>query len=135
MIHIRDIDHIVLRVDDLSAALRFYQTVLGCRLERERPDIGLYQLRAGRSMIDLVLVDSELGRGGGPAPGKDAHNMDHLCLRVEPFDAEAIAAHLRAHGIDPGKVAMRYGAEGEGPSMYINDSQGNTIELKGPPVH
>ena len=59
--------------------------------------------------------------------------MDHLCLRVQPFDGAAIAEHLRAHGVAPGDVVSRYGAEGEGPSMYISDPEGNVVELKGPP--
>ena len=60
--------------------------------------------------------------------------MDHVCLRVDPFDAAAIAAFLRAQGIDPGEVAPRFGAEGSGPSLYLADPEGNTVELKGPPA-
>ena len=59
--------------------------------------------------------------------------MDHFCVRVDPFDADAIARHLEAHGVDPGEVVPRFGAEGSGPSMYIADPEGNTVELKGPP--
>jgi glyoxylase I family protein len=132
MIHIRDIDHIVLRVTDLQAMLRFYQEVLGCSLERRQDEIGLVQLRAGRSLVDLVPVDGKLGLAGGAAPGKEGRNVDHVCFRVEPFDAQAIRRHLAAHGVDAGKVESRYGAEGEGPSIYLNDPEGNTVELKGP---
>jgi glyoxylase I family protein len=132
MIHIRDIDHIVLRVTDLQGMLRFYQQVLGCGLERRQDEIGLVQLRAGRSLVDLVPVDGTLGRAGGAAPGKEGRNVDHVCFRVEPFDAEAIHRHLAAHGVQAGKVESRYGAEGEGPSIYLNDPEGNTVELKGP---
>ena len=132
MIHLREIDHVVLRVTDLASMLRFYCDVLGCSVARAEPELGLYQLRAGRSLIDLVPVDSTLGRKGGAAPGADARNMDHVCLRVEPFDANAIIAELRAAGVDPGPVTRRHGAEGFGPSIYLNDPEGNTIELKGP---
>ena len=133
MIHIRDIDHVVLRVVDLPAMLRFYCDALGCRIERRQDEIGLVQLRAGRSMIDLVPVDGKLGRAGGAAPGKDGHNVDHLCLRVDPFDEPAIRAHLATLGIAAGPTASRFGAEGEGPSIYLSDPQGNVVELKGPP--
>jgi glyoxylase I family protein len=126
------LDHVVLRVADMGAALRFYEEVLGCREERRLEPLGLVQLRAGRSLIDLVAVDSPLGRAGGPPPGPDGRNLDHFSLRIEPFDADAIAAHLRAHGVEPGDVAERYGAEGSGPSMYIRDPDGNVVELKGP---
>ena len=70
---------------------------------------------------------------GGAAPGAEGHNLDHFCLRVEPFESEPLIAHLARHGIDPGEVQQRYGAEGSGPSLYIQDPEGNTIELKGPP--
>ena len=133
MIHIREIDHIVLRVVDLGAMLAFYCEVLGCTLERRQDDIGLIQLRAGRSLIDLVTLDGKLGLEGGAAPGREGRNVDHFCFRVEPFDAAGIRAHLTKHGVAVGPVESRYGAEGEGPSMYLDDPEGNTIELKGPP--
>ena len=133
MIRIREIDHLVLRVTDLDAMLRFYCQVLGCSVERRQEAIGLVQLRAGRSMLDLVPIDGKLGRMGGAAPGREGRNLDHFCFRVEPFDAEAIRAHLRQHGAEPGPVEQRYGAEGEGPSIYLSDPEGNVVELKGPP--
>jgi glyoxylase I family protein len=126
------LDHVVLRVTDLDRARDFYCKVLGCRVEVFQRKIGLLQLRAGDSLIDLVPVDGVLGRQGGPPPGAEGRNMDHFCLRVKPFDAAAILAHLRAHGVDPGKVEQRYGAEGMGPSIYLRDPDGNVVELKGP---
>ena len=133
MLRIREIDHLVLRVRDVDTMIRFYGEVLGCPLHRIDEKIGLVQLRAGRGLIDLVPLDSELGRAGGAGPGAEGRNMDHFCLRVEPWDAEAILAHLRAHGVEPGPVKQRFGAEGQGPSMYVTDPEGNTVELKGPP--
>ena len=81
----------------------------------------------------MVTVGGTLGKQGGAAPGREGRNVDHFCLRVEPFDAQAIGGFLAASGVDPGAVASRYGAEGEGPSIYIADPEGNVIELKGPP--
>lgn len=127
------LDHVVIRVRELGPMLDFYTGVLGCVLEREKPEVGLYQLRAGGSLIDLVPVESKLGRAGGAAPGAEGHNMDHLCLRIEPFDGEALLEWLRDRGIDPGRVESRYGAEGDGPSIYLRDPEGNVVELKGPP--
>lgn len=126
------LDHVVLRVTDLDRARDFYCKVLGCRVEVFQRKIGLLQLRAGDSLIDLVPVDGVLGRQGGAPPGAEGRNMDHFCLRVKPFDAGAILAHVRAHGVDPGKVEQRYGAEGMGPSIYLRDPDGNVVELKGP---
>lgn len=130
---VKGIDHVVIRANDVGVMVRFYSDVLGCVLERADPDIGLYQLRAGRSLIDFVDIRSELGRAGGGAPRPDARNMDHLCLGVDPFDEQPLRHHLAAHGVTPGDVFRRYGAEGQGPSMYIEDPEHNVVELKGPP--
>lgn len=133
MLKLQGLDHLVLRVVDLDAMLRFYVDTLGCSVERREDGIGLVQLRAGRSLIDLVPVDGKLGRMGGAAPGREGRNLDHFCLRVEPFDDAAIRAHLAAQGVAAGKTESRNGAEGEGPSIYLSDPEGNVIELKGPP--
>lgn len=132
MISIREIDHVVLRVRDMDAMRRFYCEVLGATHLAWRPEFGMSHLRAGASMIDLVTVDGPLGRAGGAAPGREGRNLDHLCLRIEPFDQEAIVAHLRRHGAAVGEIARRYGAEGNGISIYVADPEGNTVELKGP---
>lgn len=134
MFRILDIDHLVLRVADLERMLRFYCDAIGCRIERRQDAIGLVQLRAGRSLIDLVPVDGVLGRAGGAAPGLQGRNLDHFCLRIEPFDEAAVRAQLAAHGVAGGPVEQRYGAEGEGPSIYLSDPEGNVVELKGPPA-
>jgi catechol 2,3-dioxygenase-like lactoylglutathione lyase family enzyme len=133
MIRIRDIDHLVLRVVDIDSMLRFYCEVLGCTVERRQDEIGLVQLRAGRSIVDLVPVNGQLGRAGGAAPGKEGRNLDHFCFRIDPFDEPNLRRHLEAHGIEAGPVTSRYGAEGRGPSIYLTDPEGNVVELKGPP--
>lgn len=132
-IRVLGIDHVVLRVADLERALEFYVNALGCAVERRLDELGLVQLRAGSALIDLVPVDSPLGQAGGAPAGDEARNLDHFALRIEPFQTEALAAHLRAHDVEPGDVAERYGAEGNGPSMYVRDPDGNVVELKGPP--
>ena len=131
-IEIRCIDHVVLRVRDVTASKRFYCDALGCTVERESDALGLHQLRAGASLIDLVPVAGPLGKLGGVGPGAEGRNVDHFALALAAFDATAIAVHLRAHGIEAGDVGDRYGAGGMGPSMYIRDPDGNVIELKGP---
>ena len=133
-IAILGIDHVVLRVQDVARMQRFYCDVLGCSVEKVQAEIGLTQLRAGRSLIDLVDVEGKLGRTGGAPPGAEGRNMDHLCLRVERLDGGPLRTWLESKGVAPGEIVSRYGAEGDGPSMYITDPEGNVVELKGPPA-
>ena len=130
MISIVGIDHVVLRTANPDAMLHFYCQVLACKLERQLPAIGLIQLRAGSSLIDLVALESELGRLGGKAPDQNGRNMDHLCLLIEKVDEQALLSYLLDKGIAAQGFAQRYGAEGFGPSIYIVDPEGNTVELK-----
>lgn len=129
---VQHIDHVVLRVEDMERSVDFYTQVLGCAIKKRNEQYGMIHLGAGSSMIDLVDINGPLGAMGGGAPGKERRNVDHFCLRVEPFDEQAILAHLRAYGIAADKAVTRYGAEGVGPSIYCFDPDGNQIELKGP---
>ena len=125
---IQGIDHIVLRVRELRRSLAFYCDLLGCTVERQQPQLGLTQLRAGSSLIDLVTLDGPLGAGEPPGAGR---NLEHFCLTIAPYDEQALTAWLAARGVEVGEAAMRYGAEGEGRSFYIQDPDGNRVELKG----
>jgi catechol 2,3-dioxygenase-like lactoylglutathione lyase family enzyme len=127
------IDHIVLRSAQAERLVSFYCDVLGCSEERRLPaEVGLVQLRAGAALIDIVSADSDLGRAGGPPPGADGGNLEHFCLRVEPFDPAAISALLAQAGCRPESPQRRYGADGFGLSVYLRDPDGNRVELKGP---
>ena len=123
-IAVTELDHVVLRCRDQPRMLDFYTRVLGLAEERRLEAIGLIQLRAGRSMIDLVPG----------APGAyEAANVDHLCLLIAPVAIEEVVAHLHAHGIETvGEPMVRYGATGYGPSVYLRDPEGNVVELKVP---
>ena len=127
-VRIAGLDHVVLRVGNLDRAIGFYERVLNCRVERRLEQPKLVQLRAGTSLIDLVPASASPGEAGGDA----GRNMDHFAVRIDGFDAAALAEHLRRHGVEVGEVRERYGAEGYGPSLYICDPDGNTVELKGP---
>lgn len=133
MIRISAIDHVVLRVRDFDRMIAFYRDVLGCPLEWRRDDLGMAHMRAGRALIDLVDVKGELGRKGGAAPGKEARNMDHLCLQVEGFDPDAVTRHLKASGATVEEAKKRYGAGGDGLSIYLYDPEDNLIELRAAP--
>ena len=130
---IQGLDHIVLRASDMARMERFYCDVLGCTIERREESFGLVQLRAGRTLVDLLDIALPAGRAGGAAAGREGRNMDHFCLRIEPFDGPALRSYLAARGVAASDVLARFGAEGEGPSIYIHDPEGNSVELKGPP--
>lgn len=129
MIRVRRIDHVVLRTARMSEMKAFYCDILGCEVERVMAEIGLVQLRAGEALIDLVDVDGELGRMGGAAPGTTGNNMDHFCLQVSGTGPE-VQQWLHNRGIEAGHIETRYGATGFGPSIYIADPEGNTVELR-----
>jgi glyoxylase I family protein len=120
MLTCRGIDHVVLRVVDIEIMRRFYCEVLGATHVAYRPEFGMSHLRVGAAMIDLVIGE------------RSGCNMDHLCLRVEPFDQAGIVAHLEKHGVKVGDIRERFGAEGNGVSVYLTDPEGNQVELKGP---
>jgi len=133
MVSMRGIDHFVLRVQDIEAAQRFYCEVLGAQYVASRSEFGMTHLRVGASMIDLVAVNGPHGEPGAAASlGKEARNVDHLCLRVELFDQERIVTNLNRHGVEVGEIRRRFGAEGNGVSIYLSDPEGNRVELKGP---
>ncbi len=123
---LKGLDHIVLRTPDPDTLIAFYVGVLGAALERQIPQYQITQLRAGRSLIDIVGVETSLG-------GAEERNVDHFCLRIDPWDEKALAGYLRACNLEVEESGIRYGAEGNGPSIYIKDPEGNVVELKGPP--
>ena len=127
------LEHVNIRCNQLEQTIAFYTEVIGCSLDWDRPDLGLTHLRAGRDLIDLVTLDGTLGKPGGAGPGAEGRNLDHFCLRVAGFDEAAIRAHLARHGVEVTDAGERYGAAGDGPSLYLRDPEGNTVELKGQP--
>lgn len=131
MLTVTGIDHVVLRVKDVEAALDFYRDVLGCPVEKHNAPLGLYHLRAGTSLIDLVTLDGKLGAMGGAGPGAEGRNVDHICLRLADYDPARTMTHLDRHGVAYDPPASRYGAGGEAASIYLKDPDGNGIELRG----
>lgn len=124
---VAELDHVVLRCRTLERTLDFYTRVLGLSEERRLAQLGLVQLRAGRSMIDLVPADHPRVEDGA--------NVDHFCLGIEARDLAALAAELRQSGVEVlGEPVQRYGARGMGLSLYVRDPEGNVVELKQMPA-
>ena len=132
MFQVRGIDHVVYRVRDLKAVEAFYRDILGCEVVKRQEHLGLVHIRTGSALVDLISVEGKLGRMGGAAPSREGQNVAHLCLRVDPFEGPALLRHLNALGVSASEISSNFGAEGEGPSLYLKDPEGNTIELKGP---
>ena len=120
---VEELDHVVLRCADQERMLDFYANVLGLVEERRLEAIGLIQLRAGRSLVDLVPDESEAPR--------DRPNVDHVCLAIATPDMDAVVRYLVAAGVETiGEPMVRYGARGYGTSIYCRDPEGNVLELK-----
>ncbi|AUI88669.1 VOC family virulence protein [Vibrio azureus] len=130
IIKIRAIDHVVLRTSRLEAMLQFYQGILGCAIERQLDELGLTQLRAGNAIIDLITIDKPLGQLGGKPPSQNGRNLDHFCLQIETFDEAELLKFLKQHHVQVEEFTERYGAQGFGRSVYIQDPENNIIELK-----
>ena len=123
---VAELDHVVVRCRDQARALDFYGRVLGLVEERRLDAIGLIQLRAGASLVDLVPAD--------PPPTSEGRNVDHFCLGVVAADMEALVRYLRAAEVLVlGEPTERYGARGTGLSVYVLDPDGNIVELKQAP--
>jgi len=122
---VEELDHVVLRCHDQDRMLDFYVRILGLTEERRLEAIGLIQLRAGRSLVDLVP-----DAGGAP---REHPNVDHLCLAIATPDLDVVVRYLVTSGVETiGEPMVRYGARGYGPSIYCRDPEGNVVELKGP---
>jgi glyoxylase I family protein len=124
---VAELDHVVVRCRDQAKSLAFYTGVLGLTEERRLDVIGLIQLRAGASLVDLVPAD--------PPPTHEGRNVDHFCLGIDAADVDALVAWLRDAGVEMlGDPMPRYGARGMGPSVYVLDPDGNVVELKPTPA-
>jgi glyoxylase I family protein len=126
---LRAIDHVVLIVDDLERAAKWYADVVGATEEHSLRQFGMVQLRAGASMIDLVDAASEKGEWARPKVD-GGRNMDHLCLEIGPVTKAAMQAHLKKHELEIEEEGWRSGAKGQGYSWYIRDPWDHQIELK-----
>ena len=114
-------DHLVLNVTDVERSLDFYCGLLG--LEPVRVEAW----RAGQVRFPSVRVDAGAIIDLFSRPRGES-NVDHICLVVEPLDWQAI--------IDAGVFTVvegpvgRFGARGDATSIYVQDPDGNIVELR-----
>ena len=126
----KGLDHVVLRAKDIDKMLNFYSNVLGLPVRKHNTSAGLWHLQAGYSMIDLVDISKSAGQAGDPPPSA-GKNVDHIALKIDPFDIDTLRAYFASRDVDIKSFQIRFGADGEGPSVYLEDPEGNGVELKG----
>ncbi len=121
MVRVIGLDHIVLNVADVERSIRFYCDELGLEGERieawRRKEVFFPSVRVNAGTILDLLATARTGE-----------NTDHFCLVVAPTDFDALKASGRFEVVDgPGR---RFGARGDGTSLYVRDPDGNTVELR-----
>lgn len=123
-IRVTGFDHLVLVSADVERCLAWYTGELGCepvRVEEwRRGEVFFPSFRISPETIIDVLPGDRAAAG--------ARNVDHLCLVVEPTDLAAVAASGRFDVVDGPDT--RYGARGDGTSLYVRDPDGNVVELR-----
>jgi catechol 2,3-dioxygenase-like lactoylglutathione lyase family enzyme len=120
-LRVTGLDHVVLNVADVERSLAFYCGELG--LAPERVD----EWRRGEVLFPSVRVDAHTIIDLLAAP-RTGENADHVCLVVEPLDLDAVKESGRFDVVDG--PATRFGARGDGTSLYVRDPDGNTVELR-----
>lgn len=121
MLRATGIDHVVLGCADVEESVRWYTEMLGCepvRLEEwRRGEAPFVSVRLNdEQIIDLVPQDPV------------QHQIDHVCLVVEPTDLEALV-ESGALKVEGGPLRL-FGARGLGWGVYVRDPSGHLLELR-----
>lgn len=132
-IKIECLDHVVLSVQSIEKMLPFYCDVLGFELTQQNEDGKFAQLCAGNAIVDMLKRRGTPSDDPESTARKNERNMDHFALRLEAFEEDSLRDHLAQFGIDAGKLWRNDGPDGH-YSFYIQDPEGNDIELKGWPA-
>ena len=128
-------DHIVLNVRDVEGAVRFYTEVVGLSAERldayRQGKAPFPSVRVGPETVIDFLPPSWWQTGGGGADANARPNMAHFCLAVSREDWGALMVKLETHGVTvhTGPIT-RWGARGDGVSIYFCDPEGNEVEVR-----
>ena len=130
LVKITEMDHIVLRCEDVERSLSFYTDVLGLKAERvEQWRAGEVRFPSARLNADTII--DFFGSDQGPISKDGARNQDHFCMVIDPTDMDELKAKFEALGVEiqagPGK---RWGSHGDGISLYIYDPEDNVVELR-----
>lgn len=118
---VKAFDHLVLNVRDVERALEFYSGTLGLEAER------VAEWRAGKAPFPSVRVNESTIIDLVDRPRGES-NVDHICLVVDPVDWQQVI-DSDVFTVLEGPVG-RFGARGEAQSVYVQDPDGNTVELR-----
>ena len=132
---VKQLDHLNLSVRDFDETVDWYRRVFGFELVEDGvQDDGVRWgiIRGGDALLCLYEHGDYAFADRFDLEDRKLHGVSHFALRIDGFDEQAIRAQLAAEGVEATEVGQRYGAEGIGPSLYLADPDGNTIELKGP---
>ncbi len=128
---VKEMDHIVLNTSDIKRSLDFYGRVLGLDVERleeyEKGEVGFPSVRInGDTIIDLFARKDD----GKPAEGSGL-NLNHYCIVADVPAFQELMTYLRKNDVPiRGEPASRWGARGRGTSIYVQDPDGNELELR-----
>jgi catechol 2,3-dioxygenase-like lactoylglutathione lyase family enzyme len=123
VVKVSALDHIVLRCADVEKSLAWYCDLLGLPAER------VEEWRAGEVFFPSARIDDrtiiDLFPGDRSPAGE---NLDHFCIVIEPTDLDEIA---RSGAFDVlAGPDTRWGARGNGTSLYVRDPDGNVVEMR-----
>jgi len=122
-VEIHELDHIVLNVSDVERSLAWYEVMLGLggvRIDEWRSgDVPFPSVRVSDGCIIDLFASDDVASGD---------NLNHFCLVASRADVDAVASDERFTVVDgPGP---RFGARGDGWSIYVSDPDGNTVEIR-----
>jgi len=126
-------DHIVLNVEDDEKMIAFYSTVLSFTSERldeyRAGDVPFPSLRMNSETI-IDLFPKKLWQKRARA-GQGRENLNHFCIAWSKESWDNLLERLNVFDvpIEEGPVP-RWGARGNGTSIYFRDPEGNLIEAR-----
>ena len=120
-VRVSGFDHLVLRCRDVESTLAWYADRLGLDTVRvdewRRAEVPFPSVRVDAgTIIDLVEGPTDDGR------------LDHICIVVEAVDLAALAASGEFDVVSG--PARRFGARGDGTSLYVRDPDGLVVEIR-----
>jgi len=124
---IKGLGEIALRVHDLDAMRRFYEHVIGLQLLKRFDEAAFFKLADGFGGHTQVLALFDRSAQPGYAGLNAATTtVDHIAFEIGRADFDAEVRRLQGLGL---AVETAEHAWVHWRSLYVNDPEGNTVEL------